>query len=118
GRAGRVRGGQDAVEVQDQGGLAGAVRAQQSDPLAAFDGQVDAPQRDVPVRVRVAQAAHLKRGSAHGVDGATLGAYRRHRRITATAATVTATAGTTDAAAQWAAVAVPRARNACGMRPS
>ena len=42
---------EDAVEVQDEGGLARAVRAEQGDPLAAGDGQVDAEQGLVAVGV-------------------------------------------------------------------
>ena len=48
---------QDAVEVQDERGLAGAVGAEQRDPLAALRRQVDAEQRLVAVGVGEGEAA-------------------------------------------------------------
>ena len=59
-------GGEDAVEVQHQGGLAGAVGAEQRDPLALVDVQVDAVQRLVAVGVGVRQPCDVEDGDAHG----------------------------------------------------
>ena len=53
-------GGEDAVEVQHQRGLAGAVRPEQRDPLALVDVQVDAEQRLVAVGVGVGEAADVE----------------------------------------------------------
>ena len=58
-------GGEDAVEVQDEGGLAGAVGAEQRHPLAAVDVQVDAVQRLVAVGIGVRQAADVEDRGAH-----------------------------------------------------
>ena len=58
-------GGEDAVEVQHQRGLAGAVGAEQRDPLARCDVQVDAVQRLVPVGVGERQPADVEDGGAH-----------------------------------------------------
>ena len=55
-----VAGLEDAVEVQHQRGLAGPVRPEQRDPLAARDGQVDAEQRLVSVGVGIGEVAHLE----------------------------------------------------------
>ena len=53
-------GGEDAVEVQHQRGLAGAVGAEQRDPLAPVDVQVDPEQRLVAVGVGVGEAADVE----------------------------------------------------------
>ena len=42
----------DAVEVQDQGGLAGAIRAEYGNAFATVDREVDAVERDMPVGIR------------------------------------------------------------------
>ena len=47
---------EDAVEVQDEGGLARAVGAEQGDAFAAADGQVDAEEGLVAVGVGVGEA--------------------------------------------------------------
>ena len=59
-----------AVEVQDEGRLAGAVGAEDRDPLAAGDGEVHAEQRLVPVRIGERQVADLEHDVAHGVTTA------------------------------------------------
>ena len=59
-RDGPGAGGEDAVEVQHQRGLAGAVGAEQRDPLAAVDVQVDAEQRLVAVGVGEGEAADVE----------------------------------------------------------
>ena len=61
-------GGQDAVEVQHQRGLAGAVGAEQRDPLALVDVEVDAVERLVAVGVGEGQAADVEDGG-HGSSG-------------------------------------------------
>ena len=61
--------GQQAVEVQHQRRLAGAVGPEHRDPLAVRDVQVDAVEPDDAVRVAEAQAA--------GVDGAAHAATTR-----------------------------------------
>ncbi len=58
-------GGEDAVEVQHQRGLAGAVGAEQRDPLALVDVQVDAEQRLVAVGVGEGEAPDVEDGDAH-----------------------------------------------------
>ncbi|CAM5295258.1 hypothetical protein SHIRM173S_02535 [Streptomyces hirsutus] len=62
--------GQDAVEVQHQGRLAGAVRAEQRDPLAARDREADAEQGLVAVRVGEGEAGDLQR-SCHSTHPST-----------------------------------------------
>ena len=57
--------GEDAVEVQHQRRLAGAVGAEQRDPLALVDVQVDAEQGLVAVGVGVGQAAHVEDRGGH-----------------------------------------------------
>ena len=71
-------GGEDAVEVQHQRGLAGAVGPEQGDPLARVDVQVDAEQRLVAVGVGVGEAADVEDGG-HG----SLAAASRCSRATA-----------------------------------
>ena len=61
--------GQDAVEVQHERRLAGAVRPEQRDPLAARDRQVDAEQGLVAVRVGEGEAADLQRRQARVISG-------------------------------------------------
>ena len=51
---------EDAVEVQHQRGLAGTVGAEQRDPLAAVDVQVDAEQRLVAVGVGEGEPADVE----------------------------------------------------------
>ncbi len=53
--------GQDAVEVQHEGRLAGAVRPEQRDPLAARDREVDTEEGLVPVGVGEGQSGHVER---------------------------------------------------------
>ena len=57
-------GGEDAVEVQHQRGLAGAVGAEQGDPLALVHVEVDAEQRLVAVGVGEGQAADVEDGGS------------------------------------------------------
>ncbi len=81
---------QDAVQVQHEGGLAGAVRPQQGGALAGLQDQVHAVQRLVPVGVAVRHAGQVE---------------SRGRRAHATAAeraTRPAEAGRTKAVAHWA----------------
>jgi hypothetical protein len=56
---------EDAVEVQHQGGLAGAVGTEERDPLTAVDVQVDAEQGLVAVGVGEGEPAHVQHGGAH-----------------------------------------------------
>src|SRR6185369_4100478 len=61
---------EDAVEMEDEGGLAGAVRAEQRDPLAFVDPEVDAEERAVAVGVGERDASDIEcgdveRGRAH-----------------------------------------------------
>ena len=56
---------QDAVEVQHQGGLAGAVGPEQRDPLAALDAQVDAVERLVSVGVGEREVLDEQGGGGH-----------------------------------------------------
>ena len=58
-------GHQDAVEVQHERGLAGTVGAEQRDPLALVDVQVDAVQRLVAVGVGERDALQVEDGDAH-----------------------------------------------------
>ncbi len=51
--------------MQDERGLAGAVRPEQSDPLAALDGEVDAEQRLPAVGIGEDQTLDVDRGTAH-----------------------------------------------------
>ena len=51
--------------MQYERGLAGAVRAEQRDPLAALHGEVDAEQRLPPVGVGEHQPLDLNRRTAH-----------------------------------------------------
>ena len=69
-RDGAGPGGQDAVEVQHERGLAGAVRAQHGDPFAAVHVEVHAEERLVPVGVGERQAAHVENGGTHGATSA------------------------------------------------
>lgn len=75
----------------------GAVGAEEGDPLAAPDGQVDAEQGLVAVGVRVREAVYVERG-----DGRRRGGHRVHprRRIRR------AVRGSAAAYAHWARVAV------------
>jgi hypothetical protein len=54
-----------AVEMEDERGLAGAVRAEQGDPLPRVDVQVDAEEGLVSVGVGEGDAVHLDHGDAH-----------------------------------------------------
>ena len=58
-------GGEDAVEVEHQGGLAGAVGTEQRDPLAAVDVEVDAEERLVAVGVGEGEVLDVEHGDAH-----------------------------------------------------
>ena len=55
----------DAVEGEDQRRLAGAVGAEDGDPLACRDREIDAPQGLVPVGIGERKVAHLERGRRH-----------------------------------------------------
>ena len=58
---------EDAVEVEDEGGLARAVGAEQRHPFTAGHGQVDAEEGLVAVGVGVGEAADLEgRGEGGG----------------------------------------------------
>ncbi|CAM5447984.1 hypothetical protein SVIOM74S_04723 [Streptomyces violarus] len=46
--------------MEHEGRLAGAVRAEQRDPLAARDGEVDAEEGLVPVGVGEGQTGHVQ----------------------------------------------------------
>ena len=56
---------EDAVEVQNERGLAGPVGPEQGDPLATVDVQVDAVERLVAVGVGVGQALDVEDRGAH-----------------------------------------------------
>ncbi len=57
---------QDAVEVQHEGGLAGAVGAEHGDPLAALHLEVDAEERLVAVGVGERHRLQVEhRGACH-----------------------------------------------------
>jgi ABC-type multidrug transport system ATPase subunit len=56
---------EDPVEVEHQRGLAGAVGAEQRDPLAGVDVQVDAVERLVAVGVGVGESTDVEDGGAH-----------------------------------------------------
>ena len=59
----RTAGGhQHAVEMQHQRGLAGAVWSEHRDPFTGRDGQVDAVEGDLAVRIDVAHGLHTNRG--------------------------------------------------------
>ena len=62
-------GGEDAVEVQHQRGLAGAVGAEQGDPLPLVHVQVDPEERLVAVGVGVGQPADVEHGRGHAASG-------------------------------------------------
>ena len=82
-------GHQDAVEVQHERGLAGAVGAEQRDPLALVDVEVDAVQRLVAVGVGVGDALQVEDGDAHRTLGhPPVVAPRQHRQVHALAALV------------------------------
>ena len=98
-RAGARR--EDAVEVQHQRRLAGAVRPQQGDPLARVHVQVDTEQRLVATGVRVGHAAQVEHGHAHPSRTPTV--------------TTAATAAGDRASAHWAGVATSGATT--GIRP-
>ena len=55
---------EDAVEVEDERGLAGAVRAEESDPFALVDGEVDSEERTVAIGVREGDAATSSAGTS------------------------------------------------------
>ena len=55
--------------MQHERGLAGAVGAEQGDPLAAVDVQVHPEQRLVAVGVGVGEAAYVEDGGAQVVPG-------------------------------------------------
>ncbi len=65
----RARAGQQAVQVQHQRRLAGAVGAQHRDALAVRHGEVDAVQADHAVRIPVAHVVRLDR-AAHAITSA------------------------------------------------
>jgi hypothetical protein len=56
---------EDPVQVQDERGLAGAVRAEQRDPLTALDGEVDTEQGLPAVGVGEDETLDVDRGAAH-----------------------------------------------------
>ncbi len=58
---------EDAVEVQHQRGLAGAVGSEQGHAFALVHVQVDAEQGLVAVRVGVRQPADVEHGDAHRI---------------------------------------------------
>ncbi len=93
--------GEDAVQVQDEGGLAGAVRAEQGDPLAAPDGQVHPEEGLVAVGVGVGEAAHVEGGGSSRRRGHRVRPRRQIRR---------AASGSAAACAHWARVAVTSSR--------
>ncbi len=68
---------EDPVEVQHQGGLAGAVRAEQGHPLAALDPEVDPVERLVAVRVGEGEPADVER--RRGCGGVCPRDRHRHR---------------------------------------
>ena len=84
--------GEDAVEVQDEGGLAGAVGSEEGDAFALVHMEVHAEQRLVAVGVGVREAAHVEDGGGH--------------RATTTSSVASAAAGSMPAARHCAAVAV------------
>ncbi len=77
---------QEAVEVEHQGRLAGAVGSQHGDALPVGDVHVHAVERRLPVRVAVAQAARVDRAAHAATSAAT-----RTATSTATSATGAAT---------------------------
>src|SRR5213075_2118712 len=91
-----VGGHVDAVEVQHQGGLTGAVRPDQGHPLAGLDGEIDAEQGLVAVRVGVHHRAHLEGGRAHTAHTAHI-AHAAH----AASEIPAASAGTLSVASHW-----------------
>ncbi len=56
---------EDAVQVQHQGRLAGAVRAEERDPLAFADGEIDAEERAVAVGIGERHPADFECGCGH-----------------------------------------------------
>ena len=86
---------EDAVEVEDERGLAGAVRAEESDSFALVDGEVDSEERAVPIGVRERDAADVERG-----DVERRGA---HASTHATVAMTAPTAGSASATSHWSA---------------
>jgi hypothetical protein len=56
---------EDPVQVQDQRGLAGTVRAEQRDPLPSLDSEVDTEQRLPPIGIGEHQPLDLNRRSTH-----------------------------------------------------
>ena len=58
-----IGGPQGAVEMQQQGGLAGTVAAQQRQLTTAFDGQIETTQGKKLIRIAVFQPLKAKRGS-------------------------------------------------------
>ena len=83
----------DGVQVQDERGLAGAVRTEERDPLPRRDREIDAEQRLGAVGVGERQAGDLERG---GVG---------HRVPQAATQIASATAGTQHAASHIAGLA-------------
>ena len=92
---------EDAVEVQHQRRLAGAVRAEQGDPLPRVHVQVDPEQGLVAPGVGVGHAAQVEHGHAHPSRTPTV--------------TTAATAAGARASAHWAGVATSGA--VTGIRP-
>ncbi len=83
--------------MQDQGGLARAVRAEQRDPLTTGDAQVDPEERLVAVGIGVGEPAHLQGGSGY---------VGTHASIQAPVATHRAVNGSTAAVRHWAVLAL------------
>jgi hypothetical protein len=82
---------EDAVEVEDERGLPGTVRAEQGDPLPRVHVQVDAEQGLVAARVRVRDLPEVEDGHAHAARTATV--------------TTAATSAGASATVHWAGVA-------------
>ena len=85
---------EDAVEVEDERGLAGAVRAEESDSFALVDGEVDSEERAVAIGIREGDAADVERGTSSA--GA-------HTSTHTTAAMTAPTAGSASATSHWSA---------------
>ena len=73
----------DAVEVQHERRLPGAVRPEQRHPLAFLDREIDTSQRDVAVRIGESDASYLE-SDGHCIPHATAGDHctceRQHER--------------------------------------
>ena len=84
----------DAVEVEHECGLAGAVRPEHRDALTVLDRQVDAVQRRMPVGIGERQVADLDRRRRHQ--------HEPHHTSQAAADTAAAAAGRESAIAHSA----------------